>query len=496
MPVVGGSTDPLNVGSDAAERKPVEGHRLSLRASQVHAYLRAWGDRNEGRINPKREQMAAELGCDVRTIQRALRELEAAGVLVRLYNGGRGRRVLCFLGKAATDRARNAPEWERTHKRGEAEVRTYGAMRMGRVAQRRRGLDDAGERPKMGDQNARDTGPATSYKKIPDRDPKVSAAQTVPANSHCPDQAASPPTPPSGGPAPSSLARCPVPEHKASSAPKLPASESARTPSPSTETHEPPGPPARAARPPRGPETKRHPGASSGPKSSLAPIDPRVWDICWAIWREEHKRRFGRGPVPDGACDRKAMIGLCRTSIREGGGVLDVALNFFAWGVVRYLRDARWSGQVRMLRRLWSLRVEYGHPPIGWKRPWAREQAENAAAENGSTGAGGLGKNSEQLELDSLPKNHSVGSSSPSSSTGDPSHKPSSGLAGSPVTSSDPSPSKGLSRLEMARRALALVENAVAAGVLDKRRLASARAEVDALAAKAADGSGTAEETK
>ncbi len=485
------SKDELIVSSDEPKNKGTLGQkiaapsvadaelrpkRIPLRALQIESYLRKWSDDHGGRINPRVGDICRDLGIVPRTVQVNMRVLEKAGRLVRLYTGGRGQRLIYMLGPQVAKRASEEPSWERTHERGGKTVRTFGELRMTRKAQQRNGAKSKASEPGEGDRasgckpimgafSISDRASDTSYSQIPERDPECHAAPTASDCSPSSSRADPPPTPPLGGTDTPTLARRPEPEHKASSSAKLPDSPRARTPDRSRETHEPPGPPSVAARPPRGPESERHRKASSAAASLRPPIDPTLWAVCWQIWREEHRRRFGRGPVADPACEVQAMKALCRSSLREGGGVLDLALNWFAWGVIQYLLDGRWSGRVRTLRQLAKLRVEYGHPPIGWVRPWVREQAKNAdVLGNGSSSSG-----------PALPKNHSPSSSSESSSSSN-------------------TPIGGKSRLETAREVLARTEHAFTLGLVGSGALKSLRAEVDRLSSSS--GSGTADETK
>ena len=114
----------------------------SARAAQVLSYLCGLRARSKGAVVPSVRSIGEAIGVTGRTVRRALTELRARGLVVGVYNGGRGRRTIYYAGPAAARIVGDLPRWEHSHQRAGKTILTFGGLRLGRTALKRQGKQD------------------------------------------------------------------------------------------------------------------------------------------------------------------------------------------------------------------------------------------------------------------------------------------------------------------------------------------------------------------
>jgi hypothetical protein len=291
-------------------------------------------------VNPSVANMAGMLQRTERTVQRHLRELEAAGDVLRVYNGGRGKQCVYYLGNAARAHAEKDPLW--------APETRKGALRLGRRALSRKG-------------DTRIT--LNGFHSLDHREgSEIIGGRAETGVASRPACDAAPPTPPMGGPG------------SAETTTAAPSSSSTAAPAP-TPIAGPTSPP----NPPRG-------GKTSGRKGSRAPAwirHPALWRAVWGVWRLAYVRRFGTQPPPD-RLDPVAMAGILDEAMLWAQQDENHALRYVAFGVLRFLRERFPAEGNRPGHVLWYLRrvrVSFGAPSATWTIPdlSASARAETAA---------------------------------------------------------------------------------------------------------------------
>ena len=306
------------------------------------------------------EALGEALGMHPRSVRRYMLELAGRGLVLRVYNGGRGARCITYVGHgAAAHASEHAPAWGKT----------FGTLRKGRAAIARsssaypdrsvRVTDDHSLSDLRGSERNHRAG------NEPAGEPTAIALEPAPKSS-------APPAPLSGGGnlAPASpLASPPSP---------LPPPTLAE---PACPTDVPPGPR-------RGRKEKGQMGVGSGqppPRPRAWNTHPQIWRAAWGMWRTRYQLRFGEHPLAhDG--DALAMHALIAAALFAAAQNEGEALRYLAWWLGKYVRDRRpFGAHPNELRALWRLarsatRNSYGRPPASWTpKTQAELEAELAA---------------------------------------------------------------------------------------------------------------------
>ena len=318
-------------------------------AKELLIQLNCWRMQRR-RIDPSVETLARLLQTSPRTVQRHLAELSRAGLVTRVYNGGRARRCIYYVGKRVAELALEAPSWEAPCKRKNREGGALGSLRLGRVALSRKDDKNVILKPLH-----------SSSVERSDRDQKVggpiAGGSVAPLSQVWSD---SPPTPPSGGT--DELERGPT------------------RPLAGSQTHAPPTP--LGAR-------KSPGGKQSNPRARARTWDrqPELWRAAWGLWRDLHQAFRRRELVPD-IRDAVAMAGLIDQALFATRQNFDEALRYLGWGFRRHLRFR----PDEPLWRLRRIRNEYGFPPRGWVIP-TREDLARLISNRGASEGGGAPNN-------------------------------------------------------------------------------------------------------
>src|SRR5258707_391997 len=105
---------PLPGGAEMPRR--VLALQLPRVAKELLIQLHCWRQQRR-RIDPSVETLARLVQTTPRTVQRHLAELASAGLVTRVYNGGRARRCIYYVGKRSAELALEAPAWDAPCKR-------------------------------------------------------------------------------------------------------------------------------------------------------------------------------------------------------------------------------------------------------------------------------------------------------------------------------------------------------------------------------------------
>lgn len=450
---------------------------------QILSYLWRW--RREHRlVNPSVQTLADAIGRTPRTVQRALAALSADGMVVRVYNGGRGRQAIYYLGARALEMAGEHPaadvpplwdlEADRTTVRGEksyqARLKVFGSLRLGRVAASRKG-----------DRFVTLTAPTHYREDLENHSTGDGAAGGAASVADATPKDVTPPTPPSGGTVADWTAPAgDVPPDDDRAAMALGALE----PAPHGPSHVPPSPP-------KGARKKARQGRGSGGAARCWERFPALWRAAFGLWRHYHRAARRPEPEPDNLRDARAMSGLIAAALFATGQQPEESLRYLAWGFWRAVRDDRLGGGGRALWEIRKYRPEYGYPPfsfevpprdptLGKYVPRARRAPDLPKAD-----AGQSPQQSEQRSAPSTRRKPSL----------PPSVVPQAAqLREAPPAS--PRAAGGPSKLERARIALRSAEVRLGCKPTDARALADARALKDEIARlEGSDGSGTDSET-
>lgn len=447
---------------------------------QILSYL--WGWRRKHRtVHPSVQTLADAIRRTPRTVQRSLARLSADGMVVRVYNGGRAFRAIYYLGARALEMASehpggNAPplwdlEADRTTVRGEksyqARLKVFGALRLGRVAQSRKG-----------DLFVTLTAPTHLREDLENQSTAGASLGEPPAVASADPKDVTPPTPPLGGTvtgwaAPAS----PEPDDDDRAAMAL----LGHKPAPSGPSLVPPSPP-------RGRRKEARQGRGAGKAVRCKERFPALWRAAFGLWRHYHRAARRPEPEPDNLRESNAMNGLMAAALFATGQQPEEAMRYLAWGFRRALRDGRLGGGGVPLWEIRKFRPEYGYPPHDFEVP-PRDPTLGKYIPPRRRGPD-LPKNvdvhPQQSEQKSAPSMHWKPSEPPSLPPHAAQLRPE--AAGSPKVTAGPS------KLERARLALRSAELRVKCKPTDARALADARAAADEIA-RLSNGSGTDSET-
>jgi hypothetical protein len=276
--------------------------------------------RRRGRVTVTVGHFAEHFRKSVSTVQRWADELTRAGLLLRAYNGGQGRRRACiwYVGPGAVARARaEFPAWE---------AAPFRSLILGREALERR--------RRLGRKNATLNPDHSSYAEGGD------TAYLPPLGE---PEAPEPSSSSSGAPPPD-----PRPEGGGETSPELAPSASPQASSPT------PGPA------PRGGETDvlRGRRARGVP---LALAHAPLWRHAWFLWRAHFRSAVPRGRSPArSVVESNAMALLCGAALRHASGDYAGAVEVLAHWFARCVADPLLS-RYRLVE-LWTNRRSYGWP--------------------------------------------------------------------------------------------------------------------------------------
>ncbi len=335
---------PLPGGAEMPRR--VLALHLSRVSKELLIQLHCWRYQRR-RIDPSVETLARLVQATPRTVQRHLAELCQAGLVVRVYNGGRARRCIYYVGAKAAELAAQEPAWIAPCRRKNRPGGALGSLRLGRVAQSRK--DDKIVILKADH---------SSSVERSDRDQEVasvSAGGGLALREMAPGTIP-PPPPQAGGTGELSAGRCPLP---------------------GSQTTTPP-------RPPKGGKSLGEKGSTPRAKARTWDRHPELWRAAWGLWRDLHQAFRRRELVPD-IRDAVAMAGLIDQALFATRQNFDEALRYLGWGFRRHLR-------FRPDEPLWKLRRvrnEYGFPLRGWTVPTREDLAKLIRNRGSSAGGGG-----------------------------------------------------------------------------------------------------------
>lgn len=492
MPLLGGLKAVSKIASYLPPVNQTADKKRPLVQTQILSFLWRW--RAEKRlVNPSVATLAEVIGRTPRTIQRALAALSSEGLVVRVYNGGRARQAIYYLGKRAAEMAAEQPDadvpplWgieaDRVTSRGEktyqARLNVFGALRLGARALQRKG-----------DPFVTLTGPHSLQREDLEnqstRDASRVTAETVASAA---PKADTPPTPPSGGTVTTYAAPDPSEPPEADRASMALAALQTAQPGPSL------GPPS----PPPGGRGKKRQGRGGGKGPPVWQRFPALWRAAFGLWRRYHLAARRTPPPPDSLRDARAMSGIVADALMATRQEPEEALRFMAWGFRRCLKDDRLGGGGRPLWIVRKFRAEYGFPPDTFTtpprdkttlgKPLPRARAPEVLPKNGHASSSSSSAHGEQ-SLD--PARHT-------NPPGPGAVVPQCEQSGSEKCTSDraPRPTVGaLSKLDRARMALRAAELRVNCRPSDARARADARELAEEIKALEGSGPGTDSETR
>lgn len=336
---------------------------------RLPAYLRAAFDdlqmmrRRFRRVYPSTERLAVRWAVSRSTAKRWLASLRAAGLLVCVYNGGRGRRCIYYVGPRAVDHAvSDNPQWP--------EKSRFGGLRMGHVVVEQRSRKD------LKNEILTAPGSSSTERGTPSESPpsENQAPATPAADEGVPPQPTGT-TPPLGGLEATSERRSAPPDEQ-----------------PTPQSLCPPQSAASGRQLPKGSE-KRSVGRVSGRRDSIAKNRPDLWCLSWFLWRAYSSHTPG-GPPKDHPADVGAMKALLGAALLVSKGDEDRALAELAWGFRAYVGDR--EHRFKPLGKLRRIRDGYGRAPADFEAPRRREDAVLGDARTARRAvaelAGGVGK--------------------------------------------------------------------------------------------------------